>query len=113
MSFIHPEDRDLVSSTVKSAVKNRVPYSFYFRVLRHDGDERIVHSRGYIVSDEHGEPLRVVGATQDVTELKRAEPKLKATSKQLRALSQPVSSPPRRGRHPPLRVRFMMNLALH
>jgi len=35
------------------------------------------------VSDESGEPIRVFGATQDVTELKRAEEKLKATSEQL------------------------------
>jgi len=92
MSFIHPEDRYLVKSTVNSAVKNREPYSFYYRVLRPDGDERIVHSRGHIVSDAKGDPLRVFGATQDVTELKRAEQKLKATSEQLRALSARVQA---------------------
>jgi signal transduction histidine kinase len=39
------------------------------------------------MSDERGEPIKVFGATQDVTDLKRAEQKLKATSDQLRALS--------------------------
>ncbi len=87
MPFIHPEDRDLVFSTVQSAVKNKEPFSFYYRIRRLDGGERIAHSRGHIVSDERGEPIRVFGATQDVTELKRAEEKLKATSEQLRALS--------------------------
>jgi PAS domain S-box-containing protein len=90
--FIHPEDRDLVSSTVKAAVKNREPYSFYYRVLRPGGDERIVQSRGQVVSDEQGEPIRILGATQDVTELKHAEEKLKATSQQLRALSARMQS---------------------
>ena len=92
MSFIHPEDRDVVGSAVKSSIKNRKPYSFYYRVLRPDGDERIVHSRGHIVCDEKGDPLRVFGATQDVTELKRAEEKLKATSEPLRALSARVQA---------------------
>ncbi len=92
MSFIHPEDRDLVLSTVKNSIKNREPYSFYYRVLRPDGDERIAQSRGHIVSDEGGEPIRVFGATQDVTELKRAEERLKATSEQLRALSASLQS---------------------
>ena len=92
MSFIHPEDRSLVLSTVKSAVKNREPYSFYYRVLRPDGDERIVHSRGHIVCDEKGDRLRVFGATQDVTELKLAEEKLKATSEQSRSLSARVQA---------------------
>src|SRR6267142_1094882 len=92
MTFIHPEDREFVFSTVKSSVKNKEPYSFYYRVLRPDGDERIVQSRGHIMSDEHGEPIRVYGATQDMTELKRAEEKLKATSEQLRALSASLQS---------------------
>src|SRR6266850_3078981 len=92
LRFIHPEDRDLVVSTVQSAVKNKEPYSFYYRIFRPDGDERIVHSRGHIVSDESGEPIRVFGATQDVTDLKRAEEKLKATSQQLRALSARLQS---------------------
>jgi PAS domain S-box-containing protein len=92
ISFVHPEDRDLVQSTVNSSVKNREPYSFYYRILRRNGDERIVHSRGYVVSDEDGEPGRVFGATQDVTELKRAEEKLKATTEQLRALSASLES---------------------
>ena len=92
MSFIHYEDRDLVLRTVNNSVKNRESYSFYYRVLRLDGDERIVHSRGYVVTDEDGDPIRLFGSTQDVTELKRAEEKLKATSEQLRALSANVQS---------------------
>jgi PAS domain S-box-containing protein len=91
-SFIHLEDRDSVSNTVMSAVKNKEPYSFYYRIVRPDGAERIVHSRGHIVSEEAGDPIRVFGATQDVTELKRSEEKLKATSEQLRALSASLQS---------------------
>ena len=92
MSFIHPDDRDLVWTTVKNAVVNKEQYSFYYRALRPDGTERIVHSRGAVLTDDHGEPIRVFGSTQDVTELKHAEAKLKATTEQLRALSASVQS---------------------
>jgi PAS domain S-box-containing protein len=92
MSFIHPDDQDLVWRTVKNAVANKERYSFYYRALRPDGTERIVHSRGAVLTDDHGEPIRVFGATQDVTELKHAEEKLKATTEQLRALSASVQS---------------------
>ena len=44
------------------------------------------------MSDEQGEPIKVFGATQDVTELKHAEEKLKATTEQLRALSARLQS---------------------
>jgi len=84
MPFIHPEDRDLVFSTVQSAVKNKEPFSFYYRVLRPDGGERIAHSRGHIVSDERGEPIRVFGATQDVTERKQAEEALREAEQKYR-----------------------------
>ena len=92
MRFIHPDDRDLVWRTVKDAVAKKERYSFHYRVLRPDGTERIVHSRGSVLTDEQGEPIRVFGATQDVTELKRAEEKLKETSAQLRALSASLQS---------------------
>jgi PAS domain S-box-containing protein len=92
MPFIHREDRDLVRNAVMSAVKNKEPYGLYYRIVRPDGAERIVHTRGHIVSDENGDPIRVFGATQDVTELKRAEEKLKASREQLRALSASLQS---------------------
>jgi PAS domain S-box-containing protein len=83
MSFIHPDDRDLVLSTVKNAIEKKERYSFYYRAVRPDGTERIVHSRGAILTDDHGEPIRVFGATQDVTELKHAEEKRKDSETQL------------------------------
>ena len=92
ISFIHPDDQDLVRSTVKGAVANKERYSFYYRVLRPDGTERIAHSRGAVLTDERGEAIRVFGATQDVTELKQAEDDLKATTEQLRALSASLQS---------------------
>jgi|GEM_PF-604592 len=85
--FIHPDDLDLGWDTVKRAVASKEPYDYYHRILRPDGTQRIARSRGSIMSDERGEPIRIFGATQDVTELKRAEEQLKTTTEQLRALS--------------------------
>jgi PAS domain S-box-containing protein len=85
--FIHPDDLDLGWHIVKRAIASKEPYDYYHRIIRSDGTERIARSRGSIVIDERGEPIKVFGATQDVTELKQAEAKLKETSKQLRALS--------------------------
>ena len=87
MSFIHTDDRDEILNTVRRSIITKEPYSFCYRVLRPDGDERIVQTRGLVVCDDEGAPIRVFGATQDVTELTRTEEKLHATSEQLRALS--------------------------
>ncbi len=74
--YIHPDDWGLVLSTVKHSISNNEPFSFYYRVLRPDKSERIVHTRGTI-NQEQGEPIRVFGFTQDVTELRRAEEALR------------------------------------
>ena len=63
------------------------PYDVEFRVVRPNGEIRLVHSQGEVIRDESGRPRRAFGTVQDVTELKGAEEKLKATSAQLRALA--------------------------
>lgn len=90
--FIHPDDLDLGWDIVKRAIASKEPYDYYHRILRPDGTERIARSRGSILSDKRGEPIKIFGATQDVTELKQAEAKLKETSEQLRALSASVQT---------------------
>ncbi len=90
--FIHPEDRDLVERTVAFSVENKEPYSFHYRIVRPDGEERIIHSRGHVATDDNGNSIRVFGASQDVTEIRSAEERLRETSEQLRALSARVQS---------------------
>jgi PAS domain S-box-containing protein len=87
MELVHPEDRDLAMRALDGAFTTGEPYSIYYRVLRRDGAERIVHAIGSVVCDELGTPIKLFGATQDLTARKRAEAELKAQSEQLRALS--------------------------
>jgi PAS domain S-box-containing protein len=77
MEFVHAEDRALVRGVIESSLKTQEPFSFYYRILRPDGEERVIYSRGGIVSDEHGKPVRMFGAAQDVTEHRRAEEALR------------------------------------
>ena len=87
IEFIHAEDRALVRGTVENSLKTQEPFNFYYRILRPDGEERVIHSRGDVVGDEHGNPSRMFGTAQDVTERRQAEERLRATTEQLRALS--------------------------
>jgi PAS domain S-box-containing protein len=86
MESIHPEDRALVRSVIESSLKTQESFSFYYRILRPDGEERVIHSRGEIVSDEHGNPIRMLGTAQDVTERKRAEERLREYEKVVEGL---------------------------
>jgi len=89
--FIHPEDRPVQLEATARVLRGE-HYDVEYRVIRPTGEVRLVHSQGDAIQDESGRPRRAFGTVQDVTELKRAEEKLKATSEQLRALSARLQS---------------------
>ncbi|HXA17438.1 MAG TPA: PAS domain-containing protein [Thermoanaerobaculia bacterium] len=89
--LIHPEDRPLHAQAMARALCGEV-FDVEYRVVRPDGGIRIVHSQGSAIQDQSGRPRRTFGAVQDVTEIKRTEEMLKATSEQLRALSARIQS---------------------
>jgi PAS domain S-box-containing protein len=73
MSFIHPDDRERVKAIHEKAFQTLEPYEMEERIIRPDGEERILKSNGVVIPDEHGNPARMAGICWDITELKRAE----------------------------------------
>ena len=73
LSYVHPEDRDAVDSTIRKALVDHSPFSFEHRVVRHDGATRVVHGRGQVETDDSGDPVRVFGTAQDVTDQRRTQ----------------------------------------
>jgi PAS domain S-box-containing protein len=65
---IHPDDADKAAAAVQSAIKEGRAYDLESRVLRPDGTVRRVHAKGEVLSDEAGEPVKLVGTIVDVTE---------------------------------------------
>jgi diguanylate cyclase (GGDEF)-like protein/PAS domain S-box-containing protein len=65
---VHPEDRVEVDEALDRARRRPEPFSFEMRVVRFDGVERTVHARGNVVLGDDGEPIRLVGTMQDVTD---------------------------------------------
>jgi PAS domain S-box-containing protein len=88
--FLSPEDAILVKQEVGKALAASDPN--YFRQLEHkiiraDGQERIISVRFSVVKDETGRTIKTYGANQDITEVKRAE---LALEKRLVALIRPL-----------------------
>lgn len=69
VSRLHPDDRELVTTTVQTAVVSGQPFDYYHRIVRPDGEVRTVHARGEMVKDAVGGSPRMVGTGQDVTEV--------------------------------------------
>jgi PAS domain S-box-containing protein len=80
---VYPEDRDLVRRALMRAIQTRSSFTVEYRAIRTDGRVRVLRSHGDVAVDDHGEPVRVVGVVQDITEAKLAQEALQDTSAEL------------------------------
>lgn len=83
LEMVHPADRSLVSASVERSMATRTPFSFDLRIVAADGKERILATFGRIDLDDQGQPLRIRGIAQDITERKWAEEQLLRQEAQL------------------------------
>ena len=69
---VHPDDRAHVGATVRRALEQRKPFRYHERIVRPDGDLRLLDSQGDVELDEDGRPIALFGLCRDVTEERRA-----------------------------------------
>ena len=89
----HPDDLDRITKWLNDCLesgKDKLEPNEY-RIIRKDGKVIYVHTEGYI-SYKNGKAVSVFGMSQDITERKQAEDKIKAVNQQLRASNQQLQS---------------------
>lgn len=84
-SVVHPDDRDAMTAAIMSALRTGVMAEAEYRVLRPEGEIRYVEGRGQVTLDAQGQPLRVFGILQDVTERRLAVEAAEANASRFRA----------------------------
>ena len=76
--LIHPEDLErAVSAFHAHCADPSCPYDLIVRYARPDGSTTWVRCRGLAIRDADGKPIRMLGAHNDVTDLKEAELQLR------------------------------------
>lgn len=85
--LVHPEDRDFIIKIAKNSFGKGEPFSYYYRIIRPDGEVRTLYSHRNVFTDERGNLVRSTGTLQDVTERMRAEEQLQSSNEKLRALA--------------------------
>lgn len=75
LSSIHPEDRDGVEKAVQESLLSG-NFNPEFRIIQKSGGVRYVHSNGEVTFDKDGNPVKMEGYVQDITERKLAEARL-------------------------------------
>jgi PAS domain S-box-containing protein len=83
LELVHPDDRELVTSTIESSFATRQPFEFRHRLVRGDGSVRTLDGNGEVFVDGH-EVVRMAGTGHDVTERVEVELRLAAET-ELRA----------------------------
>ncbi len=83
LNYVHPDDRDHVYNSMKNSI-NGEPVDIEYRVIIADGSERVVHGKAEVIFDENNIPIRLKGITQDITERKKAEEKLRENEEKYR-----------------------------
>jgi two-component system cell cycle sensor histidine kinase/response regulator CckA len=78
---VHPEDRGLVEVNVAAAVAGVHAYDCEHRIVRPNGDVRLVHELAKRVLDSSGAPIRIVGTVQDITDHRSLEDQLRQAQK--------------------------------
>jgi len=74
---VHPDDRELVESAVAQALKHKSKYSVDHRIILPNKTVRYVHEQGQVLTDKDGNPVRMTGTVQDITDRKEAEDKIR------------------------------------
>ncbi len=84
---VHAEDRERVMSEIQAAVArgDRV-WEEEYRFRRADGSYAWTRDRGYVVADSAGNPVRMIGAMNDVTAQREAEEALRQSEARYRSV---------------------------
>jgi len=85
LRLIHAEDADRIQQKIFSMIENTE--TFYmddeYRVKKADGSYAYVYERAYILRDETGKAVRMIGSTEDVSKMKENELQLKKRAEEL------------------------------
>ncbi|MEP0986082.1 ATP-binding protein [Ekhidna sp.] len=79
-SYVHPDDVAFVSERVQSIIADKKFYHFYHKILREDGEVKLIHLKGKVFKNEEGEVIEMIGTCQDVTEREKNEKLMRRVS---------------------------------
>lgn len=105
LGYVHPDDRRFVKDSVYLCLKEDKEYDIEHRIIHPDGSVHWVRENGDVIRDSNGDPLRMIGIVQEITQRKQNEKKitrlnynllhqtaeLSAVNKELEAFSYSVS----------------------
>ncbi len=91
-NYIHPDEREDVIRYYEDAIRTKKLYDRTHRIVLANGKVKTIHRKGDLILDENGEPAKMVGTTQDVTEEYRVQQELKDNQTFIRKITDATPS---------------------
>ncbi|WP_143959869.1 GAF domain-containing protein [Litoribacter populi] len=90
LKFIHKDDIQVVKNKLTTILgdKNCLHWKLNYRLIRADGQVAHVEDRGYVLRDEEGKALRMVGVTADVTQATQLMEEVNKQNAKLKEIAQ-------------------------
>ncbi|RYG51954.1 MAG: PAS domain S-box protein, partial [Chitinophagaceae bacterium] len=85
LDALHPDDRTRVNELIQEAYKTKESFTFFHRVRNNPA--ALVFSKGHVVTNAEGLPIKMFGTGQDVAEMKKNEQKLEEQNEQLKKIN--------------------------
>ncbi len=70
---VHPDDIDKTEQELLQTIANGTDLKTEFRILWPDGSVHWIAARGRVFYDSNGNPIRMIGVNEDISDRKRAE----------------------------------------
>lgn len=65
---LHPDDRERIEQALQDHIRDGKPYDVEYRLRHESGDYLHIHALGQAFWDDAGNPLRMVGSVEDITD---------------------------------------------
>lgn len=78
LGCVHPADRERLSRAAGESRDKGAPYSAPFRIVRPDGGVRTMRGSSHAVNDAAGNPERIIGVLQDISDETAAQEALRS-----------------------------------
>ena len=86
VSHLHADDRERVWANISRAVDGLESFAFEERIVRADGEERVLLSQGHVIADSAGCAVTLIGVCHDVTDRVEAARALGHSERRMRAI---------------------------
>ena len=84
LAMIHPDDRERIQTDLQECIERTHTWDEEFRVVWPDGSVHWLLGKGQVFLDDSGRPVRLAGASLDITDRKRVDEALRESEERFR-----------------------------